>query len=502
MSKTNSETGFLLFEEKSSTRRVNDYEAGKLVANKLENKLCLDSQSKTWGLWADTHWCMSANPSDAIHRIAKTVATGCEPIGYAQRYRNAITQQIEEHRHLERPKLATGVVPFSNGLLNIKTRELQDATPKFATDYVLPHEYDPDATCPTITKWLLEAVEGDEGTFDLLIAWLAALVRGIPLQKFLMLIGRGGSGKGTFQRLAVALAGQSNTETSTLAAIENSPFELAKHYGKRLCLINEAGGKFGGHLNMLKAMSGGDHLPLERKHQQQTGTFIYEGLLLLATNTDISTSDSGVARRRTSVRFDKVATESQLKDWTKRGGESAVLHSEIPGLILKLLELSESDIYNRINNPPDRVNADNLLGMRAGSSVADWLLEECEFDQQSKTQIGQYKTNDPLAGNKLYPAYRIWCESTGRTRPLAQNKFKANLIDTAATLGHDLTESRDTDTRQMYIGGLKLRKTFSSNMPSVTSAASNSNDESEGTEATEATFANKTFQKTGTARDF
>ena len=499
----NVKTGFLLFEDNSAKRRVNDYEAGQLVANVLENKLCHDSQSKTWGEWTGTHWRMSNDSSDAIHLIAKTVASGCDPIGYAQRFRNAITQQIEEHRHLERPTLATSVVPFNNGLLDIKTGELKKASPDYSTDYILPHKYDSKAECPTIQSWLLEAVEGDEGTFQLLLAFMAALIRGMPLQKFLFLIGRGGTGKGTFQRLMVALTGESNTETSTLAAIENNRFEMAKHYGKRLCLINEAG-KFGGQLNMLKAMTGGDHLPLERKHQQQSGTFVYKGLVLMATNEDLSNSDSGTARRRSTIRFDKVASEVQKKDWIDRGGEPEVLHKEIPGLIRHLIELSEAEIYRRINNPPARVKAENILGMRAGSSVADWLLEECEFDLTAKTQIGQYKPDDPLAGNKLFPAYRIWCDATGRTHPLAQNKFKASLIETAATLGNELTESKCIDTRVVFIDGLKLRKTFSGNMPAVPSSGFETEgtyQNSEATEATEATFEKTTSQKTPYSTD-
>ena len=497
MSSPNSKPSFLLFEDNGSKRRVNDYKAGQLVASELENKLCHDSQSKTWGLWADNHWRMSPDPADAVHEIAKTVALGCDPIGYAQRYRSAITQQIEEHRHLERPTLATGVVPFKNGLLDIKSGDLKPANRNHATDYVLPHDYCETSDCPTIAAWLLEAVEGDEGTFQFLLAFMAALIRGMPLQKFLFLIGRGGTGKGTFQRLMVALTGESNTETSTLAAIENNRFEMAKHYGKRLCLINEAG-KFGGQLNMLKAMTGGDHLPLERKHQQQSGTFVYRGLVLMATNEDMSNSDSGLARRRLTIRFDKVASEEQKKDWIERGGESEVLHKEIPGLIRHLIELSEAEIYRRINNPPERVKAENILGMRAGSSVADWLLEECEFDSTAKTQIGRYAPDDPLAVNKLFPAYRIWCDSTGRTHPLAQNKFKANLIETAATLGHELHEEQDCNTRQIYIHGLKLRKPFFANTPSMPSSAFESEgtfQKPEGTEDTEGTFQKTTFQE-------
>lgn len=492
--------GFLLREDndpkKPIKKRINDYHAGKEVAKKLREKLCYDSSSKCWGRWVGTHWHMSPDPSDAIHKIAKTVAEGCEPIGYSQRYRNAISQQIEEHRHLQRPELATGVVPFENGLLEIESGTLRPAIPESATDFILPHKFDVKAVCPTIKHWLLESVEGDEGTVEVLRAFLSALIRGMPLQKFLLLIGPGGTSKGTFQRLMVALAGELNTETSTLANLENNRFEPAKHYGKRLCLINEAG-KFGGQLNMLKAMTGGDHLPMERKNQQQYGTFKYDGLVLMATNDEISSSDSGLERRRITIRFNRVVTTERQEEWRKKGGETSVLHKEIPGLILWLLELSEADIHDRLHQLPERIKAANVLGMRAGSSVADWVHEECDFEPGSESEIGLYKPDDHMTHNKLYPAYRIWCEATGRKHPLAQNKFKANLIEVAATLGHELTERQDGTTRRTLIVGLKLQKVISAKVASVASSGfenSTNTGEFEAAEGTEGILSKKTFQ--------
>ncbi len=60
---------------------------------------------------------------------------------------------------------------------------------------------------------------------------------------------------------------------------------------KRLCMINEAG-RHGGQLNMLKAITGGDYIPLERKHVQQSGSFIFDGLVLMASNENLQSTDS------------------------------------------------------------------------------------------------------------------------------------------------------------------------------------------------------------------
>ncbi len=214
-----------------------------------------------------------------------------------------------------------------------------------ALDWCLPHRYEKDADCPNIKSWLSLSVDHDEETVQLLRAWLAALVRGIELQIFLVLIGRGGSGKGTFQRLCMALIGIGNAAICSLRDLEENRFETAKLYGKRLCMVNEAG-KHGGALNMLKAITGGDHIPLERKHVQQSGSFVFGGLVLMATNEQVTSSDatSGLERRRITVRFPRSATPEERADWRERGGEEGVLHSEIPGLLNWLLAMPVKEI--------------------------------------------------------------------------------------------------------------------------------------------------------------
>jgi len=273
--------GFLLDE---SGKKKADSHAGRDVAKRLEGDLAYDPRSESWAEWLGCYWQRQNSEKPARRKIAELVEIGTEPQGYAHRYLNSIVEQIKVRDRLPFPELATDVVPFTNGLLSIDTGELIDATPKYSTDYVLPHKYDPDAECPTILEWLRESVDNDDDTVEVLRAVLSALVRGLPVHKFLVLIGPGGTSKGVFQRLTAELVGKGNMETSSLNSLENNRFELAKYHGKRLCSINEVGQWRGRDLPNLKAMTGGDSLALERKHQQQTGAFVFLGLVLLATN--------------------------------------------------------------------------------------------------------------------------------------------------------------------------------------------------------------------------
>ncbi len=462
----------LLKQQGEVTVRIIESEAAVKVAGAVRGFLAWDAEAASWLFWVGTHWHPLTTPAPAEKILADVVHQGTGHLGYRLSYLTGITSIMCRRGLLPPPDWPAGVVPFVNGLLDLDTRALRPATPEDALNWCLPHHWDPQADCPTIKAWLRQAVEHDEETVQLLRAWLAALVRGLSLQVFLLLLGRGGSGKGTLQRLAMAIVGTGNAAISTLRDLEENRFETAKLYGKRLAMVNEAG-HHGGSLNMLKAVTGGDHLPLERKHVQQSGTFQFGGLVLMATNEQLASSDatSGLERRRITVRFPRSATPAERADWQARGGEHGVLHREIPGLIRWLLEMPEREILERVNRPPQRVTVDNLLGMAAGNSVADWMMEATipgkhtgkEIDPFA-TQIG-HKQERREAGSvvyehsdtRLFPNYLAWADASGR-KPVSLTRFSAIVIDIAETLGHRLHRAQHPRERSWYLFGLRLRQ--------------------------------------------
>ncbi len=490
------EEGYLLTSDTPPKLKIESH-AAKNVALYLTNIAAYDINSATWALWSDTHWHRLTDNSKAKRLIAKQVELGTEPRGHSNRYVNAIMENLETLDRLPIPELQTGVVPFQNGLLDVSTGELKPAAPDCATDYVLPHSYDPLAQCETIKSWLTMCVDDDGDTVQVLRAWCAALVRGIPVQKILILRGLGGTGKGTFQRLVVALVGAANTATSKISDLENNRFELAKHFDKRLCLINEAG-KYAGELNMLKSMTGGDWLPLERKNQQQTGGFQYRGAVLISTNDDILASDSGTERRKITARFDKRPSAQELQRWNDAGGEESVLHREIPGFIRWLLELSEAEIQQLLETLSPRIIADNRLSMRSGNSVADWMIEHCMCDPLAATQIGRWKPGDHEASLQLYPNYREWCEETGR-KPAANNTFANKVIEVAADTGHVVSRQQDPDNRRALLVGIRLAKDSETYFGKSAYSSSSNFEKAEGTEGTEGTFEKLTSTKNARA---
>jgi hypothetical protein len=227
--------------------------------------------------------------------------------------------------------------------------------------------------------------------------------------------------------------------------------------------------KYGGSINTLKAMTGQDHLRLERKHQQQSGGFIYAGMVVIASNENLAFTDhtSGLERRRLTVTFDRRATDEEKQYWESQGGEAAVLHSEMPGLVNWLLELSQEDISRIIRTPPKRTKDANLEAMRSGNPIAQWLMENCIPDTGAWTQIGELKeikeqgfeTKYKDAENFLYPNFLQWALRHKRVPP-ALRRFREITVDAIKTLKKDVTEVR-RDCGQ-GIKGIRLKKEWES----------------------------------------
>jgi len=442
---------------------VAESEAALLMAEYLTGRLAYCDSSLTWHRYDGTHWEPLSIEGEANKVLLKLIYLGTKPLGFKNNYRNNIKSLISDGGMLPMPEIQRELIPFQNGLLNTKTGELIKSTPHNSQSWVLPYEYNQTAECPRIKQWLGLAVDYDGGMVQLLRAWFAALLHGrTDLQKFLHLLGRGGTGKGTFFRLAKAMIGEHNTATTTLKTMENNAFETANFFGKRLIVITDSD-KYNGSVNILKSITGQDPIRLERKYQQ-AGHFTCEALVIIASNENLVTTDhtSGIERRRSTVRFDNVFSEDEKLTWEKMGGES-VLHAELPGFINWLLELSPDDIGQIIRKPPHKALEANFDAMTAGNPLAEWLTECCIPDKEYWSQIGvKIESKDPgyeveYEKNKewLYANYLQWSLRNNR-KPHSIRRFREITIDTAKTLGVEVSESRRSDG--MGVSGIRLCK--------------------------------------------
>lgn len=249
----------------------------------------------------------------------------------------------------------------------------------------------------------------------------------------------------SFANLCIALVGFQNTFSTRLNLLESNRFEVSGAYNKKLIIINDAD-RYGGSVEVLKAMTGGDQLRMEIKYQKQTGTgFVYRGLIMTTANESIQTTDltGGLFRRRLTLPFSRSrhfsqgdAPDQTLIAFDRNGAPYGHLADELPGIVNWVLKMSEEDMIKYTKYAVDHVAA--LRDVKAdqlseNNNIMDWMNDRIVYDPMICTIVGERKETDgeyyyQHADKWLYASYCDHCRK-GNVREVGRRRFIALLED-------------------------------------------------------------------------
>ncbi len=351
------------------------------------------------------------------------------------------------------------LVPMENGIFNLRNGVLLPYQEDYLFNWRLPYPYEPKATCPKTEAWLNYVARGDEDLIWFLICWMSAVLTGrYDLQKFLVIVGHGGTGKGTLFRLVTQLIGKENVWVTTMKRLEHNQYETSNLYGKRLTVITDAE-NFAGEINTVKGMTGEDNLPYERKYKDQEESFLYKGMVMIAANHYLKPSDktSAVFRRMISVLFNRIASEEAkaLNPNFEKG-----LSEELPGLFNKLAAIPRNEATKTIRNLAPSIAASKLEAEIETNPIMAWAHERlvvCNKGQE--TPIGQKPMSGDMAEpSRLYGDYIRFCECQGN-REVALRNFSKLVIDNCVARGVRTCKTRQPGQGSTVLEGLRLRTT-------------------------------------------
>ena len=277
------------------------------IADDLMDQLCYDEIGGDWSIQKGGLWRIVTEKTGLKLIMGELKAR--MPKGFSFSKVNSIKSFLQifllcdswdDNKHL---------LPMVNGVLDTQTMTLSDYSYKHRFNWQLPYAYNPNAKLDVIRSWLWSASGEDLESINIIRAFFRmALISG-DVQKFLELVGAGGTGKSTLVRLLVAFIGEKNSVTTDLKQLETNRFEAAGLHGKHLAIVNDSS-RYCGEVSTLKALTGGDPVRLEKKNVQQSGSFVFGGVVVIASNEAIQTADytSGLIRRRMPVNFNRIST--------------------------------------------------------------------------------------------------------------------------------------------------------------------------------------------------
>jgi phage/plasmid-associated DNA primase len=366
--------------------------------------------------------------------------------GFNTKLINDVNDQLQSALYFKEWYEGSRYLLFTNGVLDIETRELLPFNRELYLTQQQPYAYNAAATCEEIVKWLKHVQRDSWNRTQVLRAWLRATLLGrYEMQKFVEIVGPGKSGKSTYANLAVALVGRKNVYSTDFENLEKNRFEAAGYMGKKLLLFQDAD-RWGGSVSRLKAITGSDWIRSERKYQNENQEpFQFKGVVIITANEAIQSTDytSGLARRRLTIPFDRPFTggpneQRELIKFNQKGEPEGDFAPLLPGLVNWLLDMTEEEMRSYLMETSKRVEFfkkyEKMQNLRS-NPLLDWLEHKVIYDPGVASAIG-FTKNAPMGSSNIYANQDKWLYASYaefsrqcNTGVMSRSRFEVLLMD-------------------------------------------------------------------------
>jgi len=301
-----------------------------------------------------------------------------------------------------------------SGTINLQTGKLLPHNPSHRITRLAAVKYDPDASYADWSKFVSEAMGGDQAVIDYVQRAVGYSLTGITNEQCLFFcLGRGRNGKSVFIEAVQAMMGEYGLNSTTQTVMKKSggiPNDVARLRGARFVALNETGEGQQFDEPLLKDLTGGDTMTAKFLYKEffdftpQCKLWIRGNHLPILVGTD-----EGIWRRLRIIPFSVQIPDSQCDpDLLDK------LRANLPGILRWAIEGCMKWQASGLAAPPTVIDA--VSEYRQDSDPVRRFLDEC-------------CVLDPDAvvpATALYQAYRVWATQAGEIK-LSQFKFGRSL---------------------------------------------------------------------------
>ncbi len=393
--------------EKSSGRFIPQYLAEDIM-QKITFMTCNDNEDMYYydekeGIWR-------SNGEFLIKKLGTTLLQEKTKRHYLLETINYIQAKTYVDRKIfDSPPL--NLIPLKNGVLNLKTKTLKPYHPNYYFTAKLAINYNANAKCPKINKFIGEIVS--ENDKELLYEFPAyCLYRRYPIQKAFMLLGGGANGKSTYIQLVTNTLGKENVSSVTLQTLATNRFSAAELYKKLANIAADLPSSALKNTGLFKMLTGGDTVRGEKKFKHAFFFLNYAKLMFSANRVPFTEDESEAFYRRWIIINFPYKFEGD-KD-NKFILQEITTEEELSGFLNEMLHR-----YDKI--------------LKKGFSYTKTTLETKEMYIKTSDPIGAFVTEKIVQASKgvvtkheLYNAYIEYCKT--RKLPIVySNIFSKNL---------------------------------------------------------------------------
>lgn len=292
-------------------------------------------------------------------------------------------------------------IVLKNGVYDLERNILTSFNPDLYAITALPIEYQQEADCPKIKKFLSEVV--DEENIDKIFEIIGyCLYKSYPIARIFIFTGVGRNGKSVLINLITGFLGQDNVSSVDIQNLTDDSFRSAELFGKLANINGDLPPKPIKDTGLIKKCTGQDPLTVAKKYQQPFQFYNYAKLVFAANQIPRSYDNSDAMHRRLDViEFPNTFDADDPKT--------------DPDLINKLLTPDElSGLFNESIKALNRV-------IENGKFTNEGTIEERKIDYIKRSDPVHYfsitylqQTTDPdyyITKTQLYEYYVFMCRS-------------------------------------------------------------------------------------------